>query len=396
VSGLVAAGGRIVYLGVDDQGGLQLIGLDPATGKVVWHRPSTAATHISGVSQQVVVNGDTVFNVEAGGTAASKVAYPAQATSAFEVVAVDGRTGTDSWHHPFDDLTTPLDKCGDGLCVGTDAPAGHFHITRLDFKTGDVLSEGSEAFEPIVAEDGELAISAARDSSDVVLTSGFGKTVVWKHQRSELFGSVDVTPDGGWSGLHIGGTWIVWLGSEQTLGATSGITDDGRMLWTRAETSPCFILTGDPLVAPVLCGHVDPGARNLTVGTIEGIDPTTGATQWSFDAGDLDLLHIEAAMVRFDATRFAFHRSTGDVELDLASGPTATAPPSKAGWCLTIGASASVEGRPSIVAASWAPCTLGVGPDQAPPTSVPAFAGPTVNGFGAWIEDSEVRAAKVS
>ena len=394
MSALVGAGGHIVYLGVDDQGQLQLIGLDPSNGHVAWHRPSAAATHVPGVEQQVVANNDTVFNVEASGTGNPKVAFPAQAASAFDVVAVDARTGNDRWHHPFDSVRTPLDKCGDGLCVQFDA-RGQLDITRLNFATGNVLSEGVEAFEPLVAEDGELAISASRTLDDVVLTSGYGKQIVWEHVHSVLFGSADVTPDGGWSGLHLNGLWIVWLGARQSLGATSGISDDGRMLWTTADTAPCFILTGDPLTAPVLCGHEDFANRTLTLGTIQGIDPSNGKAVWTLDAGAIDPAHLGASVVRLDSTHFALHVDSGDVGLDLATGPSG--PPSTTdGWCETFGDFTQVEGQRSIVATSWAPCTLGKGPDTTTPKVVPDFAGPTVSGFGAWVENGEVRAAKVS
>ena len=54
------------------------------------------------------------------------------------------------------------------------------------------------------------------------------------------------------------------------------------------------------------------------------------------------------------------------------------------------------KGDTHVVATSWSPCTLGEGASDVPPTVVPEFAGPTVNGFGAWVENREVRAAKVA
>jgi hypothetical protein len=53
-----------------------------------------------------------------------------------------------------------------------------------------------------------------------------------------------------------------------------------------------------------------------------------------------------------------------------------------------------VDGSHSILATSWFPCTLGVGPDTKAPATVPSFAGPTIGGFGAWIEDGSVHGAK--
>jgi hypothetical protein len=167
------------------------------------------------------------------------------------------------------------------------------------------------------------------------------------------------------------------------------------MLWTRGDTAPCFALTGDPPSAPVLCGTLDVATKTLAIGTIERIDPSTGNPLWTFDAGAMDAEHLGARAVRFDSTHFAFQLSTGDAGLDLAVGPTG-APASTDGWCLTDAKETAVEGKKTIGATSWSPCTLGVGANHTPPTSVPEFAGPTIDGFGAWVEDGEVRAAKVS
>ncbi|MEY2402694.1 MAG: hypothetical protein QOD38_245 [Acidimicrobiaceae bacterium] len=394
VSGLVGAGGRIVYLGVDDEHRLQLIGLNPATGAVAWNRPSTAATHVAGFEQRLVVEGDTVFNVEPAGAANSRVAFPAQAADPFEVVAVDAATGRDLWHHPFgESMSTPLHRCGDGVCVLEDAPGRHVDITRLSFTTGAVTSEGAAAFDPLIGEDGELAISSPSGRDTFVLTSGFGKKVEWEHPRSELFGSVDVAPDTGWEGLHTGGVWIAWLGSpDGSDGATSGIADDGTLLWTQPRR-PCPLIP-DSFDFAVLCGHLDSSLHQFTLGTIEGVDPLTGTTQWSFDAGSVDVLQPGSNIVRLDATHFGLHVGSGNMGLDYATGATNPLADGK-GWCPRFGDFVQVEDAESIVATSWSPCTLEIGPDHVPPTAVPDFAGPSSDGFGAWVENGEVRAAKV-
>jgi len=395
LSSVVAAGGRFVYLGVDDQQKVQLVGLDPSTGKVAWERESTLANHVPGVEEHLVVEGTTVFNVEPSVGGASRVAFPAQTSNAADVVAVDARNGHDGWHVMINVVTTPLERCDNALCAFADA-GSHFEVNRLDFATGNALSTGNAMFDPPVAENGEFAISASRATPDVELTSGYGKTVVWTKQHTDLFGTTDVSPNGGWSGFHVGGGWIIWLGSASPtgLGATSALADDGTLLWTKPDTSPCFALTGDPLTAPVLCGRVDAVARRLFLGTIQGVDPLTGNATWTLDAGDLDITKLGASLVRFDATHFGLHLASGDVALDLTTGP-AGAPTTTSGWCETVGDIVPVTGGHSIVAMSWAPCTLGGGPDTTPPKAVPEFAGPTVDGFAAWVEDGEVRAAKV-
>jgi outer membrane protein assembly factor BamB len=402
VSSLVGVGGRIVYLGVDDDEQLQLIGLDPSTGDVAWQRPSTAATHIDGVEQHLVTNGNFVFNVEPpSGGGSTRVAVPAQADAGADVVAIDARTGKDVWHHPFPDLMTPLDACGTTVCVQANGSAGHLAITRLDFATGAVLSEGRAAFEPIVAEDGELAISASRSNDEIALTNGFGTNVVWTHTRSEFFGTSDVTPDGGWFGVHRDGVWVIWLGSAiptgapaPSVGAVSGISDDGRLLWTRPGTAPCVPFIDDEPAPPVLCRLRDDALSHTS--TVESVDAATGETRWSVKIGELVVGGSGDALVRTSSTAYATHTADGQgVTVDTIAGPSAPGPSPIEGWCQILGQKTKVEGDVHVLARAWSPCTLDDGPNETPPTSVPAFAGPTVDGFGAWVEDGEVRAAKV-
>jgi outer membrane protein assembly factor BamB len=391
---LVSAGGRIVYLGVDDSGALHLIALDPTTGEVAWDRASTAATHIGGVEQALVTDGDVVVHVEPpGGGGNSRVALPAQQKDTPAIVGVDARTGEPRWQHPIADVFTPLEKCGADACATTPTPDRHLDITRLSISRGLELSSGQAAFEPLLATDGGLQVSAARESDEVVLTKDFGQTIAWTHTRAELFGRDDLSPNRGWGGQHIDGVWVLWLGGDNDLGATSGVSDDGTVLWTRSGVAPCFNLVGSPMPAPIVCGELDQAAKKVRVGNVQRIDPRSGAPVWSLPTTGLDAFAPGSSVVRYDDTHFGFHLENDDAGLDLATGPAPL--PSGQGWCQTTGQHVMVEGKRALVATSWAPCRIGVGPDAMPPSVVPSFAGPTVDHVGAWIEGEAVHGARV-
>lgn len=388
-----------MYFGVHDAR-LVLVALDPATGEVAWQQPSTSADHISGVEQHVVTNGDLVFNVEGlGGASNPGVAFPAQSAVGNDIVAIDARTGAERWRHRIEGLVdTPMDDCGGALCVGVKVAGGHLDVTRLAFDTGKITDSGVVSFEPIVVADKDLFLSASRTTEAVVLASGFGRHVEWQHTKAELFGSTPVSPNRGWGGTHLDGVWMAWLGgdapdSSPSIGATSGIADDGTLLWTAPELAPCIPLGSEFSDQPVLCGRVTQAPTRFELGTIERVDPHTGTAVWTLDAGDLDITQLGTDLVRFDDTHYALRIASGDVGLDLVAGPSGP-PASGEGWCAVEGDSVQVDGSHSIVATTWFPCTLGRGPADSTPTTVPSFAGPTVGGFGAWIESGTVRAAK--
>jgi outer membrane protein assembly factor BamB len=133
----VASGGNIVYLGVTEQGDPVLVALDPATGEVVWHRPSDLGNHIGGVEERLVVDGNNVFHLESGGgSAQSNVAFKPEAAraqaDAADVVAVNAVDGSVVWRHPADaDTFTPLDNCDGALCAQSGEIGEHLTITRL-------------------------------------------------------------------------------------------------------------------------------------------------------------------------------------------------------------------------------------------------------------------------
>ena len=55
-----AAGGRLV-LYVEGGGGLQVVGLDPKTGKTVWHHNASPGDTTPGIQPVLGVTGSTVF-----------------------------------------------------------------------------------------------------------------------------------------------------------------------------------------------------------------------------------------------------------------------------------------------------------------------------------------------
>jgi hypothetical protein len=404
LSNLVSAGGHIVYIGVDHNEP-SLVGLDPTTGAVVWQRPDSLGYHLSGVEERLVVDGDNVFDLESDSNAAqSKVAFTPDAAraqaSGSVVVAVNAANGKDVWSQSVDgEASTPFVNCDGALCVSAVVTPNHLTINRLAFADGSVASTGDKAFDPLVVINGAGAVSASRDTSNVTLTDQYGQQVTWTHTRTELFGTDDVTPDGGWGGGLVDGVWIVWLGGPQqptpSFGVIAGISATGDRLWTLPDAALCPIFTEvDEETVPISCGQLDVTGQTYTTGTIARIDAATGKPAWSLDAGDIDAVKPGDAIVRFDATNYALALPSGDVTLNTDTGPGGP-PATKSGWCVTQDDEVGIGEDRSLVTASWAPCTLGVGPDDTPPAAVPGFAGPTIGGHGAWVEDGQVRGVRV-
>ena len=83
VSQPVSSGGHVLlYAG--GGGGLQLVALDPKTGKTVWTRPATPSAAASGVAPQLV--GDD-----------TAVVYLAKSGNLARVAALDSRSGKVLW-----------------------------------------------------------------------------------------------------------------------------------------------------------------------------------------------------------------------------------------------------------------------------------------------------------
>ncbi|MDX6234899.1 MAG: hypothetical protein QOH68_4038 [Nocardioidaceae bacterium] len=403
-SRLQASGGHIVYLGVNDDDHLELVGLDPATGKVAWRRASTHGVRISGVELVLMVDATTAFHFEPSDNVAA-AAFGRGSSSGVDIVAVDTATGQVRWHQPLDaPPMPPADDCGGAVCTYVDPGDETLTRVRFDRATGAILGVGSHDLEPILGNQGDAAVSAARSDSLILGTSGYGATEVWRHTRAEVFGDETLTPDYGWSGFGApDGTWVLWLGTEaDSVGAVAGVGATGAPLWRRADTLPCFFLTGDVLAQrnpPVLCaGRFDAGAGTLDLTSIEGVDPVSGTARWTVASPGFDGFEPGSSVARLADGTFVLDLPERRLKLDLSSGPVdlESTPPDL--WCEAPSDGQSIDDPvvgpdEYVTPTTYEPCQLGTGPDGHTPGSVPQFAGAQVGGFGAWISDGRVVAA---
>jgi len=98
------AGGLFVLYAAGADRSLQLIAVDPGTGRTAWSRPASPSEVTPGEAPSLTVVGDTVIYLGRG-----------FATNA-AVTAVDARTGAIVWQTAEGDFTT-----WPGLCLGNDA-----------------------------------------------------------------------------------------------------------------------------------------------------------------------------------------------------------------------------------------------------------------------------------
>jgi hypothetical protein len=178
----------------------------------------------------------------------------------------------------------------------------------------------------------------------------------------------------------------------------------GRRLWAQPGAGlRCGRLTFT-VDHPVRCratGRLDlgyaPGTsllQNVNV-TLEGFDPATGATRWSWRAGAVRGLvlneeHDESVIQVSDTTYLIRSETSGLTLLDLDSGPHPVQGPPPTGWCR-----GSVKlPRPVAEETSdlryW-PCDSEAKPVEMP-GNVPHFAGTRSGDVFAWAERNRVQA----
>ena len=433
--------GGLVVLYVAAGGGLQVVALDPKTGRTLWHDRASPGSTTPGVAPVLGVAGSTVAFLS-----------PVDDSTYSRLVGVAAATGRQLWHTPaglFEDWPQPCP--GDTLDICTTGSFGLAQQTQaLRFRAsngapaGAVLvsqSPGGRALGPDLFDPGVR--------NPEMLLSVSGASVAWTRTLASVFPAPGLSTDHGWqfdrvpaAGLFVGsvdGPPLRSTGSSGTIDLSRAMTagfriPDGTAVWRDAGAIyACGVLpcpreaedssayqppttgvrlratgTANLNLSPVVTVSPSPGADVV----VEGFDLATGKTLWSYDAGADGLLLFQTPPLLGPHEVVLPAPGGGTVALDLASGAHSPVPPGSsgpsggAGWCVSTITYKTQVGyqTPNSTPGDYVrigqeaigPCEASGVSAAAIPRTVPGFVGTVIGGLTVWSESSKVAAAPTS
>ena len=216
------AGGRLV-LYIEGGGGIQVAGLDPLTGKTVWHEDASPGDTTPGVVPSLGVSGSTVAFLSAIDNS----------TGSSELVGVDAVTGRRLWHTSagaFYDWPVPCPDAARDICT-TGSIGTAQETLALRFRASDGARAGAVA----IAQSGggrkmgpDLYDPGVRSPEAMVAVSG--DSVNWDKPLASVFPEEDST-DYGWYFIRVpaAGLFVGSVGAKPvSMTATTGIFSPAR------------------------------------------------------------------------------------------------------------------------------------------------------------------------
>ena len=418
------AGGRLVFY-AEGGGGIQVVGLDPKTGKTVWRDNASPGDTTPGVSPALGVAGSTVAFLS---PVDNKI-------GSSQLVGVDAATGRRLWHTPtggFGDWPAPCSDAPSDICA-----TGSFNADQtlaLRFRASDGAQVGAAvlAYTAGGREIGpDLYDPAARGPE--VMEAVSGTSVAWIRPLASVFSFKGDSTDWGWNfdrvpaaGLFVGsvgGPPVSYTVTSATVSIARGMTagfriSDGSVAWQDPGTVymcrelPCpgqSIGGGTPTlglrlrVTGTATTNLSDTTPRLSPGgdvTIEGFDLATGKTLWSYDAGADGALMLGGLPVLSSEVVAVTIPGGGTVALNLVTGEYKPISPDSAAWCgvgpdfKTQVGYRNVQGGKSYERSGFSgyrPCDA-LGDYTSSATTVPSFAGITVDGLTVTSNSSEVAA----
>ncbi len=400
VSNLIAVGDHVRYYAPGDPSDLELVAVDPTSGRVEWRHDAALPPSAGEVTiDTVVADGITPFIQRTDdGTGYA--------------LAGAGGDGEIPWSVPIDrPLGFPF-SCEDRICIETavgpvavDPASGEHQVGRsMDDLVGLQLSIDEE---PSLQW---LGHPEGRGGDDILSVPRFSNDGLWTRPFDELLPSDDPTwePE---SAIRVGDTWILSAYQQEARGditypyrgrhgAMIGIAAaDGAPLWHREGLDFCLVAGAEDQVLACNTDVTQESAEADTVvqiTSIAALDPATGLDRIVVPLAPYDPT-VGGAFAPNGPDRMLAGTPTGIQEIDLAAGTAKPAAPGQVGWCRMRGNPPEVEGpdgatRTVYSRAFGRPCALdGTQLDEpdllAPIVSgeLPPVAGVSTVSVGPWV-----------
>ena len=418
------AGGRFVVY-VQGSAGLDIVGLDPKTGRTAWKLDASASGVTQGVAPIFAIDGNRVVFLRDVGKGSAALA------------GIDARTGALSWTSPpgifadwaatcADDATA---VCTTGFLLGQPQQARELRFAAATGKQLPSPSFPAGSSPRSIAPD--LYDLGTRKPEKFAATDG--DDVVWQRPLASVFTSAGASTDNGWNldrvptaGMFVGSVMAAPVSSTATSAVfdlsktmTAGIRmSDGSAAWRDLGSQYACSDLPCPGVAPRSKGTTayepptqglrlrlrgiarvsktsGPKFSNFNV-VVEGFDLRTGTTLWSFDAGPSQPLLENASLPALAENTIVVKGADRKlIALNLRNGARAPVPPGTGAWCakptryttdVPDGQSptTSYQGDDALF-----PCST-TGTAATMPKQVPRFVGPLLGGVVAWSEGHQV------
>jgi len=433
VSQPAPAGGKFVlYARQNDS--LEVVALNADDGSTAWVAPASPSDVTPGVVATLAVRAGTVFYLETYGT-------PTYGRA--RVVARDAASGNVVWQSAVGSFETWPEICPDqtsAVCVNGKIGGVGWGQLRFSATTGNVLGVvqmGTAAY-PGRELTPDLFDPGVRGPEQLLAVSK-GK-LSWRRNLSVIFTLSHATTDGGWDfdrfgrlDLFVGsvgkrpqvkhGKYTVRLGPRMTAGFS---TATGKVKWRTPGLYSC----GQPLPCPgrsqagyssastlpspsvgiriletgTVSGRMNGGTPKVShdaSATIQGFNPVTGKTEWSFKAGrNVFLLADKGSAPETGAATVVLKTPSGYVALDLRTGKAKHLATRSHAWCLKtilyhLTHTIYYGGRGEYVGQSGLyPCTLNTR-RAALPAKLPSLVrliGASTGGMTAWTDTGAVHA----
>ena len=352
-------------------GALRLIGLNPVSGATLWSLPASRGSNSPGEPPALAVSGGEVVYLGAAAGAPRGVAV---------VAAVDARSGRLLWRSgrglfsadPIFCPDEPTVICTTGRAfVGSTQQGVEF---RFNVRTGRELGMVVLASDKHVRLIG-FGLFDLGLASPPMLGAASGAKLAWQQKLQTVFPLPGGSTEWGWDfdrvervGLFVGGPgWppivatsqITVFSLERAMTAGFAISD-GASAWSNAASTyacnnlPCpgaplsDVSRPRPLPGPAIGlrlraagfesyapGQLGPKFSPNTSVSLEGFDPASGQTLWSFDAGrNIGLIRQTLLPALLGPETILLYDPDGHLQkLQLTDGSHHPAPAASTGWC---------------------------------------------------------------